>query len=99
MSDIVEQLEEKAARAQTPKSRDFYRSIKAEIERLRAALEPFVRAAADFDCWDEAPADSFPLHIEHCSNEKAQFTIADLHRLRGNIYRTPRYSKTENGRE
>jgi hypothetical protein len=39
MTGIVEQLEERAARAQTPKSRDFYRSVKAEIERLRAALK------------------------------------------------------------
>jgi chromosome segregation ATPase len=36
MIDILEQLKEKADRAQTPKSRDFYRSTKAEIERLRA---------------------------------------------------------------
>jgi hypothetical protein len=36
MTDIVEQLKEKAGRAQTPKSRDFYLLVKAEIERLRA---------------------------------------------------------------
>jgi hypothetical protein len=58
-----------------------YGDLEAEIERLRALLAPFIKAAANFGCWSTAE-DHFPVRIEHCLPADGQFTLADLRRLR-----------------
>ncbi len=47
MSDITERLEFLAARAQTKISREFYRSVIAEIERLQKELDEACELGAE----------------------------------------------------
>ena len=57
-------------------------ALKAENDRLRAALEPFRKVAEEHDVWD-ADRDDSPMLIEHCEGGREyDITLGDLRRVR-----------------